>query len=65
MRFRCFTVSSSCKWKLFKPVGLGSHFRRLLFMTYNGFIMLAVAVGAFTGYLAFGTGPSAKTVACH
>jgi len=42
-----------------------SFFIMLLFMTYNGFIMLAVAVGAFIGYLAFGQGPSAKTVACH
>lgn len=39
---------------------------RLLFMTYNGFVMFAVAVGAFVGYLAFGQETSAtKTVACH
>jgi solute carrier family 31 (copper transporter), member 1 len=39
---------------------------RLLFMTYNGWIMLAVAVGAFGGYLAFGSDSSAtKSVACH
>lgn len=39
---------------------------RLLFMTYNGFVMLAVAVGAFVGYLVFGENLSAsKTVACH
>lgn len=39
---------------------------RLLFMTYNGFVMLAVAVGAFVGYLAFGDNMSAsKSVACH
>lgn len=38
---------------------------RLLFMTYNGWVMLAVAVGAFVGYLAFGQGSSTKTVACH
>ncbi|CAI7657008.1 unnamed protein product [Penicillium manginii] len=39
----------------------------LLFMTYNGSVMLAVAVGAFAGYLAFADdGTSAqKTVACH
>ncbi|BCS22392.1 low-affinity Cu transporter [Aspergillus puulaauensis] len=43
-----------------------SFFIMLLFMTYNGFIMLAVAVGAFVGYLAFGENMSAsKTVACH
>jgi hypothetical protein len=40
--------------------------QRLLFMTYNGWVMLAVAVGAFIGYLAFGAGLSAtKSVACH
>lgn len=39
---------------------------RLLFMTYNGWVMLAVAVGAFIGYLAFGAGMSStKSVACH
>lgn len=39
---------------------------RLLFMTYNGWVMLAVAVGAFIGYLAFGSDMSAtKSVACH
>lgn len=39
---------------------------RLLFMTYNGLVMLAVAVGAFMGYLAFGQDESAtKSVACH
>jgi solute carrier family 31 (copper transporter), member 1 len=35
-------------------------------MTYNGWIMLAVAIGAFGGYLAFGSDMSAtKSVACH
>ena len=42
---------------------------RLLFMTYNGYVMLAVAVGAFVGYMAFGGGSeggsAAKSVACH
>ncbi|KAL5391164.1 hypothetical protein PMIN02_006686 [Paraphaeosphaeria minitans] len=38
---------------------------RLLFMTYNGWVMLSVAVGAFAGYLLFSGGPSAKTAACH
>ncbi|RAH66505.1 low-affinity Cu transporter [Aspergillus aculeatinus CBS 121060] len=43
-----------------------SFFIMLLFMTYNGFVMLAVAVGAFVGYLVFGDDTSAsKTVACH
>lgn len=38
---------------------------RLLFMTYNGYVMLAVAVGAFVGYMAFGGGSATKSVACH
>ena len=38
---------------------------RLLFMSYNGFVMLAVAVGAFIGYMAFGNSPATKSVACH
>jgi len=43
-----------------------SFFIMLLFMTYNGFVMLAVAMGAFIGYLAFGSGiTSTKSVACH
>lgn len=33
-------------------------------MTYNGWIMLAVAVGAFLGYIMFG-GEAAKSVSCH
>lgn len=38
---------------------------RLLFMTYNGWVMLAVAVGAFGGYVAFGNSVATKSVACH
>ena len=38
---------------------------RLLFMTYNGWVMFAVAVGAFVGYLAFGNSSATKSVACH
>lgn len=35
-------------------------------MTYNGWIMIAVAVGAFVGYMAFTTDlPATKSVACH
>jgi solute carrier family 31 (copper transporter), member 1 len=34
-------------------------------MTYNGWVMLAVAVGAFVGYLAFGQDSATKSVACH
>lgn len=34
-------------------------------MTYNGWVMLAVAVGAFAGYLAFGNSSATKSVACH
>lgn len=38
---------------------------RLLFMTYNGWVMLAVAVGAFIGYIGFGNSSPTKSVACH
>ncbi|KAJ5555260.1 hypothetical protein N7535_007698 [Penicillium sp. DV-2018c] len=43
-----------------------SFFIMLLFMTYNGPVMIAVAVGAFVGFLAFSDGaPASKTIACH
>ncbi|KAJ5816729.1 Ctr copper transporter [Penicillium robsamsonii] len=43
-----------------------SFFIMLLFMTYNGQVMIAVAVGAFVGYLIFSDGtPASKTIACH
>ena len=39
---------------------------RLIFMTYNGWIMISVSVGAFVGYLLFGESTSAtKDNACH
>lgn len=45
---------------------LVSSLTRLLFMTYNGMVMLAVAVGAFVGYLAFADDtPASKSIACH
>ena len=36
-------------------------------MTYNGWVMIAVAVGAFLGYMVFGSNSSGatKSVACH
>jgi copper transporter 1 len=34
-------------------------------MTYNGWIMLSVAVGAFVGYLVFGNSTVTKSAACH
>ncbi|KAI0970383.1 Ctr copper transporter family-domain-containing protein [Xylaria arbuscula] len=38
----------------------------LLFMTYNGWVMIAVAVGAGVGYYAFGSNTRAtKETACH
>lgn len=38
----------------------------LVFMTYNGWVMVAVSVGAFVGYLFFGTNTSStKDTACH
>ncbi|KAF4123475.1 solute carrier family 31 (copper transporter), member 1 [Geosmithia morbida] len=38
----------------------------LVFMTYNAWIMIAVAIGAFAGYVVFGKGSSAtKDEVCH
>ncbi|KAG7419408.1 Ctr copper transporter family-domain-containing protein [Fusarium sp. MPI-SDFR-AT-0072] len=38
----------------------------LIFMTYNGWVMIAVSLGAFLGYLFFGKRTSAtKDNACH
>ncbi|KAJ6446189.1 Ctr copper transporter [Purpureocillium lavendulum] len=38
----------------------------LVFMTYNGWVMIAVSLGAFFGYLLFGQTTSAtKDNACH
>ena len=35
-------------------------------MTYNGYVMIAVAVGAFGGYLVFGGKTEAvRETACH
>jgi len=34
-------------------------------MTYNGWIMLAVGLGAFIGYLLFSSSSSSKSAACH
>lgn len=45
--------------------GAVADMHRLLFMTYNGWVMLAVAVGAFVGYLMFSQSSSTKSVACH
>ncbi|KAK6433640.1 copper transpport protein [Oleoguttula sp. CCFEE 5521] len=42
-----------------------SFFIMLLFMTYNGWIMLAVGFGAFLGYLLFGGSSATKSAACH
>jgi copper transporter 1 len=38
----------------------------LVFMTYNGWVMIAVSLGAFLGYLLFGNSTSStKDNACH
>lgn len=38
----------------------------LIFMTYNGWVMIAVSMGAFLGYLLFGgSTPATKETACH
>lgn len=34
-------------------------------MTYNGWVMLSVAVGAFIGYVVFSNTSATKSVACH
>lgn len=39
---------------------------RLVFMTYNGWVMIAVSLGAFIGYILFGEDVSStKDNACH
>ena len=72
MPCKCFTASSSCEPLLWVGLGVASNgidmlnsCDRLLFMTYNGWIMISVAIGAFVGYLAFGNLSSTKSVACH
>ncbi|MCJ1478492.1 hypothetical protein MMC13_007172 [Lambiella insularis] len=42
-----------------------SFFIMLLFMTYNGWVMFSVAVGAFIGYLGSAGGSATKSAACH
>lgn len=43
-----------------------SFFIMLLFMTYNGWVMISVGVGAFLGFLLFGKHTTAmKDVSCH
>lgn len=39
---------------------------RLIFMTYNGWVMLAVALGAFLGYVTFGSSTKiTRETVCH
>ena len=65
MRCRYSIAFSSCKEMPYPDRDAVAEEHRLLFMTYNGWVMLAVAVGAFVGYLAFGNSTSTKSVACH
>lgn len=67
MLFRFSIAFSSCKFRLLPRLECQGQLTmyRLLFMTYNGWVMLSVAVGAFIGYLAFGNSSATKTVACH
>lgn len=44
---------------------VGLTMSRLLFMTYNGWIMVAVGVGASLGYLLFSGSSATKSAACH
>lgn len=66
MRCRYFIASSLCR---LPPQQYSDNAHadvgRLLFMTYNGWVMLSVAVGAFIGYLGFGNSSPTKSVACH
>ena len=76
MQFRCIIVSLLCEFSFLliapaTPNAFANGWFRLLFMTYNGWVMLAVAVGAFLGYMLFGEsdtasgGGATKSVACH
>jgi len=43
-----------------------SFFIMLLFMTYNGWVMISVGVGSFVGFLVFGRNTTvAKAATCH
>lgn len=65
MQCRSFTASSLCRSPSQRSSSAHADSRRLLFMTYNGWVMLSVAVGAFIGYLGIGNNTSTKSVACH
>jgi hypothetical protein len=70
MPFRISTRSRSCELKDIPPGaplrGDADGIVRLLFMTYNGFVMLAMTVGWFLGYLIFGGATTlVKETACH
>ena len=69
MRCKCSIASSSCELFQECPMKVSEDICtdrcRLLFMTYNGWVMLAVAAGAFFGYLGFGNSSPTKSVACH
>ena len=69
-------VSSSARRRIKIYEGLGyalqvgfSFMLMLVFMTYNGWLMLAVVVGAFFGHYSWNLPPSAitdhSTLACH
>ncbi|KAF2772026.1 hypothetical protein EJ03DRAFT_387836 [Teratosphaeria nubilosa] len=58
------------KGKVVKAVLYGiqvfySFFIMLLFMTYNGWVMIAVGVGATIGFLLFSGSSVQKSAACH
>jgi len=65
-RQRSQTVGNCVRAGLYGVQVFYSFFIMLLFMTYNGWVMFAVAIGAFIGHWAFGLKTSStKTVACH
>lgn len=78
MGCKFFTVFSLCEFypagKKGKGMGMGdggwgmveaNEGNRLLFMTYNGWVMISVAVGSAIGYIIWGGSEAAKSVACH
>ncbi len=68
MPFRTFTLLCLCKSlnPLNQAMDVVADSFRLLFMTYNGWVMVAMSAGWFLGYLFFGGNtPATKEAACH
>lgn len=66
MGYRISMLLCSCKSPRDASLTDETDMLRLLFMTYNGWVMIAVSIGAFVGYLLFGgNASSTKETACH